>query len=248
MKLLTLDIEMAPNIVHRWQLWGNDSTGLNQIVQPSEMMCAAYKWYGDSEVFFMATPAYERYVSGWPLEHLHEVVNEADAVITYNGKKFDIPRLNTAFLEAKLPPPQPYAHIDLYQVCRKVFGFPSNKLDYITNKILGVGKTTHTGHDLWVACMAGDPEAWDMMKTYNKNDVVITEQLYDEIKAWIPGHPNALLYDDNPGLKACPRCGSNHYQKRGYARAATGVYQQYQCQTCKGWFRDTKRIDGSSVR
>lgn len=239
---------MAPNIVHRWQLYGNDTTALSQLVQPQEMMCAAYKWHGEQPQFIMA-PAYSHHMPAENgLDFLWEAVNEADCLITFNGKKFDIPRLNTAFLEAGFQPPKPYAHIDLYQVVRKEFGFASNKLDYITNRLLGHGKVTHEGHDLWVKCMVGDRDAWRRMKEYNLGDVGITEELYDYIRAWIPAHPNVLLFDENPSLRACPKCGSSHYQSRGPRRLATGIYNQYQCQSCFGWFRETKRQDGSTVR
>lgn len=249
MKILTLDIEMAPNIVHRWQLYGNDTTALTQLVQPQEMMCAAAKWYDIEKPMFYMAPAYAHHMPDeWILEDLYDAVNLADVLVTYNGKKFDIPRLNTAFLEAGFTPPKPYQHIDLYQVVRKEFGNPSNKLDYLTNRLLGHGKVTHEGHDLWVKAMMGDPDAWRRMKEYNIGDVVITEELYDYIKGWIPNHPNVLLYDENPGLKACPKCGSSHYQSRGTRQLATGIYDQYQCQRCFGWFRDVKRIDGSTVR
>lgn len=248
MKILTLDIEMAPNIVHRWQLYGNDTTALSQLVQPQEMMCASYKWHGEDPQFIMA-PAYHKFMPEEAgLEHLWDVVNEADCLITYNGKKFDVPRLNTAFLEAKLPPPKPYQHIDLYQVVRKEFGNPSNKLDYITNRLLGHGKVSHTGHDLWVECMLGNFEAWALMKEYNLGDTSITEELYDYIKAWIPSHPNILLYDELPGQIACPTCGSGNFQRRGPRQLATGVYQQYRCSDCGAWFREVKRINGSTVR
>lgn len=254
MKILTLDIEMAPNIVHRWQLYGNDTTALSQLVQPQEMMCAAWKWYSEDTVFFARGKAYpEEYekrngIGSVGTERIWEAVNEADCLITYNGKKFDIPRLNTEFLEAGLGPPRPYQHIDLYQIIKKEFGFPSNKLDYITNRLLGHGKVSHQGHDLWVSAMMGDPGAWALLEEYNRGDVVITEELYDHIKGWIPNHPNVLLYDENPGLKACPKCGSSHYQSRGPRRLATGIYNQYQCQSCFGWFREVKRIDGATVR
>jgi hypothetical protein len=249
MKLLTVDIEMAPNIVHRWQLYGNDSTALSQIVQPQEMMCAAWKWGDDSRTQFCMAPAYQKYMPNkFPLDALWEAVDMADAIITYNGKKFDIPRLNTAFLEAGMKPPRPYAQIDLYQVSKREFGFPSNKLDYITNRLLGHGKLSHQGHDLWVACMMGDRDAWETMEKYNREDVVITEELYDYIKAWIPSHPNVLLYGEDPEIRGCPKCGSGHFQSRGTRQLATGIYNQYQCQSCYGWFRDVKRINGSTVR
>lgn len=249
MKILTVDIETKPSIVHRWQLYGNDTTALSQLIVPGGMMCAAYKWYGDPEVHFMVSREYiNDPVSAESEAHLHDALDRADAVITYNGKKFDIPRINTELIEGGWWPPSPYAHIDLYQTIRKVFGFPSMKLDYVSGRLLDSHKVTHQGHDLWVACMNKDPEAWALMEKYNKHDVVLTEQLYDKLKPWIPGHPNVLLYEELPGQIACPTCGSDHFQRRGTRQLATGVYQQYQCRECWTWFREVKRQSGSTVR
>ena len=247
MKILTLDIETTPNIVHRWQLYGNDTTGLNQLMQPSGLLCAAYKWYGFDEVLYMVADQYRDKPRYGQLKDLWRAIDDADAVVTYNGKKFDIPRLNTAFIEAELPPPAPYAHIDLYQTIRKTFGFPSMKLDYVSGRLLDSHKTTHQGHDLWVACMMGDPEAWALMEEYNKQDVVLTERLYDKLKPWISGHPNVLLYDENPGQLSCPVCGGRIH-RRGERQLATGIYERYQCTECFAWSKKVKRLDGATVR
>lgn len=255
MKILTLDIESAPNLAHVWQLWGQQHVGLNQLMEASHLLCVAWKWHSEDEVRFTLGQSYYRFANllepskqSYYMDPLFNAVNEADAIITYNGKKYDMPKLNSAFIEHEYNPPAPYAQIDLYQVVRKVFGWPSNKLDFVAQRLLGEGKKEHEGHDLWVKCMAGDPEAWATMRAYNEQDVRITERLYDKLKPWIPNHPNVLLYTDDPSGIACTYCGSLFYQKRGPRQLATGIYQQYRCNDCGAWFRLTKRQDGSTVR
>lgn len=256
MKLLTLDIENSPNTVHRWTLYGNDTTSIHQVVEPSRLMSVAYKWYGQAETYFIVGPHFremaenvlpDNAVDGG-IKDLHAAMEEADAIVTYNGKKHDIPRLNSAFIEYGLEVPSPYHHIDLYQTVKRVFYWPKMGLDYVCQQLLGVGKVPHEGHMLWVKCMEGDAEAWSTMRTYNIGDTEMTCDLYDKLKPWIPNHPNVLLYEENPAFRACPKCGSEHYQKRGFLAKMTGTYQKYQCQDCKGWFSDNKRSDGSSVR
>ncbi|NIV35232.1 MAG: hypothetical protein GWN58_38990, partial [Anaerolineae bacterium] len=48
------------------------------------------------------------------LEGAWELLDEADAVVHYNGKKFDIPTLNREFVKYGFTPPSPYKQIDLY--------------------------------------------------------------------------------------------------------------------------------------
>ena len=44
MKILLLDIETAPNIVHSWGLW-QQNIGLPQIVKSGYTICWSAKWY-----------------------------------------------------------------------------------------------------------------------------------------------------------------------------------------------------------
>ena len=143
---------------------------------------------------------------------MHKLVDEADAIITYNGKRFDMPTLNKEFLIHKLPPPSPYKDIDLINTARGKFKFASNKLDYIA-QVLGIGmKTSHQGMPLWIECMAKNPKAWKLMKKYNINDVKLTEEVYDRLQGWINIHPNHNILSE---VIVCPNCGGNHLQEKG---------------------------------
>jgi len=204
------------------------------------MICFAAKWTDDSNVLF-----YSEFHNGREamVQAAYELLNEADAVITYNGDGFDIPHLNREFLEAGLTPPSPYASIDLLKTVRKQFRSASNKLDWIVQK-LGLGrKTPHTGYQLWVDCLKGDPKAWALMKRYNKQDVVVTEKLYKRILPWITSHPNVGLR--NGHTSACGNCGSFKAVKDGRAYTAMGVFQKLQCKNCGKYRRGNARLFGA---
>jgi predicted RNA-binding Zn-ribbon protein involved in translation (DUF1610 family) len=171
------------------------------------------------------------------LDSVHKLLDEADAIVHYNGSRFDIPILHKEFLLSGMPPPAPSKQIDLLQVARRQFRFVSNKLDYVS-QALGLGsKTEHEGHTLWVKCMNDDRKAWKTMEEYNKNDVVLLEKVYDKFKAWIKNHPNHNAYSAN---SCCPNCGSSKLQKRGTAITTTRHYQRFQCQQCGTWSRAAK--------
>lgn len=241
MRILFLDIETAPNVAHVWGLW-DQNIGINQIMQPGYTLCWSAKWLGDETVMFdsvyHSTP-YEM------LRYIHRLLNEADAVVHYNGTKFDIPTLNKEFISHGFTPPAPYKQIDLLRVARNQFKFPSNKLDYVANA-LGLGtKIRHIGHDLWVNCMANNPEAWNMMEEYNIQDVSLLERVYGKLKPWIKGHANQSLYSDNSHV--CPNCGKDHHQKRGFYYTNNCKYQRYNCQVCGTWFRSNKNLSVKGI-
>ena len=235
MKILFLDIETSPNIVHVWGLF-NQNVGLNQIVDSGQTICWAARWAGEKKVMYSG---HDTNTHKAMLKKIHALLTEADAVVTYNGNRFDLPTLNKEFIKAGMKPPAPYKKIDLLTVARGQFRFTSNKLDYVA-QFLGLGsKEKHKGHDLWVGCMNGDAKSWKTMQKYNKQDVVLLEKVYDVMLPWIPRHANWSVFS---GELCCPNCGSQHYQHRGdrYYKTLMGVYNRYQCNKCGTWFKDNK--------
>ena len=230
MKILALDIETAPNIVHVWGLW-QQNVSINQILDSGYVMCWAAKWLGEDEVMF------DSVFNSSPkkmLNKIHRLLEQADVVIHWNGTKFDIPTLNKEFIEYGLLPPAPYKQIDLLKTSRSQFRFPSNKLDYVAQALKLGKKHKHRGHELWIACMNKDPDAWKEMEVYNKQDVILLESIYDVFKPWIKGHPNVSLYSEVSG---CPKCGSEHAEKRGFAYTTARKYQRLRCKKCGTWYR-----------
>lgn len=234
MKILLLDIESSPNVAHVWGIW-QQNVGLNQLMESSYVLCWAAKWLGSDEVMFDSVHVSKPKKM---LKRIHDLISEADAVVHYNGTKFDMPTLNKEFLLHEMNPPAPYKQIDLLKQVRSQFRFPSNKLDYVAQR-LGLGKkTSHEGHELWVKCMNKDKDAWFRMEEYNKQDVILLEKLYVRLLPWIKNHPNHNHSSDN---HVCPTCGSHNIQKRGTAVTTTASYQRYQCRACGSWSQGTKQ-------
>jgi hypothetical protein len=172
------------------------------------------------------------------VRRIHKLLDEADAVCHYNGKKFDIPTLNKEFLLLGLPPPSPAKQVDLLEVAKKRFRLASNKLQFVAGQ-LGLGsKTKHKGMELWLGCMKQDPEDWKVMEEYNKQDVRLLEKVYDRLLPWIDGHPNLSVME---GIECCTNCGSQKLQARGFYVSSAGRYQRCQCQNCGKWVRGPRR-------
>jgi len=250
MKILHLDIELAPNLATVWSIW-QQNIGLSQLHDTSRMLCFAAKWHGEEQVIIS---------SEWKegredmLSILHELLDEADTVVHYNGKRFDIPHINREFLEANMPPPNPYHQVDLMQVVKKSFRFVSNKLDHVASE-LGLGnKMEHEGHTLWLKCMGfGDytekerKAARNIMEEYNVQDVVLLEDLYNRILPWIKSHPNHALFIEGDDM-VCPNCGSTHVTKNGVETTKLMAYQRYRCQDCRTPLRGRTNVLSANKR
>lgn len=240
MRILAVDVETRPNLAYVWDLW-NQNINLDALQETTEIICWAAKWIGEEGVEFRSNfhDGHKKMVKrAWKL------LDEADAVLHYNGAKFDIPHFNREFVLLDMSPPSPYKQIDLLRTARKQFNFPSNKLAHVSEALGLAGKIKHEGYRLWFKCMAGDPDAWARMREYNERDVVLLEDLYDRLRPWIAGHPSmgAMTGEDS-----CPTCGGDNLEKRGTVFLKTARYQRFRCRKCKVWSRSTKRIDGTTV-
>jgi hypothetical protein len=232
MKLLLLDIENSPHLGYVWGLW-QQNVALSQLVSVTHILCYAAKWLDSDEVYF---DSLQKSSKKKMLKGIHKLIDEADAVIHYNGQRHDMPHLNREFMEVGLNPPSPYKQIDLLITAKRQFKFPSNKLEYIA-KALGVGEKMKTsGFELWLGCMRDDKQAWAEMMAYNIQDVLILEKVYYKLQPWIKGHANHSLHSVN--TLVCPRCGGTHLHKRGFSYTLASKFQRYQCNACGGWLKD----------
>ena len=180
------------------------------------------------------------------LRNVHDLLDETDAVVTWNGNGFDLKILAKEFLLIGLKPPTPFKSIDLLATSRSKFRFTSNKLDFVAKQLGVPCKIQHRGHEMWLDCMARKPAAFKEMLTYNRGDIPPLQGIYERFLPWIPGHPNPGLYNHTDG-KCCPRCGHNKLQSRGYERTTRLIYQRFQCRKCGGWSRLPKN-DGTVKR
>src|SRR5690606_1615082 len=181
-KILTLDVETAPILSSVWRLF-KENIGINQIEQDWYLLSWAAKWFHENEVL------YQDKRDSWNSEDdyelllgVHKLLDEADILITQNGKNFDEKKLNTRFILNGLKPPSSYRHIDTIEIAKRHFGFSSNKLEYMTDRLCKkYKKSKHIkfpGFELWKECLKGNPAAWDEMEEYNIFDVLSLEELY----------------------------------------------------------------------
>lgn len=191
-RILILDIETRPALAYVWGVW-QQNIGTHQIVEDKAMISWAAKWHGSTEVFY----GDHRDVGGAWLDQLWHLLDEAEAVVHYNGYSFDVPHIQQEFLLAGWSPPSGFHQIDLLKTMRTEFNFTSNKLDNIATQLDIGQKVEHEGFALWVKCMAEDPEAWKRMKRYNIQDVKLTETLFDRVLPWLksPNLPKKRLVE-----------------------------------------------------
>lgn len=243
-KILTLDIETSPHLATVWGLW-DQNVSLSQLREATTVICWAAKWIGKSGVEFRSD-FHDGHTES--IERIHALLDQADIVVGYNSRSFDVKHLNREFVLAGMQPPSPYKQIDLLAEVRRNFKFASNKLDYVSQALDLGAKTKHSGQALWNACLVDkDPKAWDLMRKYNVQDVRLNELVYDRLLPWLK-HPNVNLYEIDADKHRCPTCGQENLSRQGYALTTLGKYQRFKCRDCGTWSKSGNRIDVAAIR
>lgn len=223
-KILFFDIETAPLKAHLWSMW-QQGVSLNQIESDWHLLSFCCKWAHSDEVFYYdqrnaldIEDDYDLVLKLWGF------LNEADVVVGQNSKKFDTRKANSRFILNGLPKPSTYRQIDTMLIAKQQFGFTSNKLEYMTDKLCTTfKKSKHKkfhGHDLWAECLKGNIEAWEEMEDYNRLDVLSLEELYNILSSWDNTLPNFDVYVDEI-------LDMEEWEEIGYHFTNLGKYKKY---------------------
>lgn len=244
-RILLLDVETAPILGYVWGLWENN-LGLNQMKSDWHLLSWSAKWLGEpaSKIQYMDQRKAKNVEDDKKiLKGIWELMNEADVIVTQNGKAFDEKKLNARFILNGFTPPSSYKHVDTKQIASRKFGFTSNKLEYMTNKLCTkYRKLKHSkfaGFELWTECLKGNLKAWKEMEKYNKYDVLSLEELYLKLRPW-DNSINYNLYNDEISMVCA--CGSEKFERRGFFYTAAAKYQRLRCLSCGTWSRSKTNL------
>lgn len=228
-KILFFDIEVSRDIVGGY---GNKyDFKVVKTYKHQELMCFAYRWKGEKKIHYVS----RNHVGGYKemLQHLWNVLDDADIVVAHNGNKFDIKMANRFFVKNGLGPVAPYKSVDTLQVARSTFKFQSNSLNDLC-EYLGLGqKRNITYADLEDDFLNNPtPKIERLMEQYNKQDIVLLELLYETFLPFIKNHPN--LGDITQTDHICPKCASPNIVPYGSSPRRNGRVKAYRCEDCGG--------------
>lgn len=229
---------------------------MSQVTKQSHLLSASWAINDDEPVGIRLTP--EDVKTGNDLEvvvKLIEAINSCDVAVTFNGKKFDVKKLNTRALYWGLPPVVIPRHIDLMQDAKRLFKFPSNSMQNISQYLGEDGKISTGGSRLWQRCAEFEnyevcDAALQEMLDYNLQDINATRDLHKRFMGWSKNTPNIGtitkqvqgkdLKEDTELL--CVHCGSSDVSKimidgtakQGYTSVSS--FDLYRCgeSTCRG--------------
>lgn len=236
-KILFIDIETAPTRAAVWRIF-KENVGLNQIEKDWFLLSFSAKWLGSDEIIYKDLRGYvKEECDALLLDDIWELLDQADIVIGHNVKGFDIKKINARLVQECYDRYSPIKLVDTLDIAKKNFGFTSNKLAYLTEKLCAQYKKSEHGkfhgYHLWEQCLKDNPNAWLEMEHYNKYDVLSLEELYVKLRSWDDKHPNVALYH-NDGKIRCNTCGSHAMIEQTDKKAYTNLskFSVYRCDNC----------------
>lgn len=235
------DIETTPMLGYTYNAW---KTNMNAkwIVEPGDILSWSAASYRDPR-----TTYYMDRRNPDMLDGLWQMIDRASYVVTYNGDRFDLPKVRGYFARAGLEPPRPAKSIDLFRTVRRM-GWDFKSLDYACRMMGLDGKLDNGGAGNWWACVIDDdPDAWRRLRAYNRVDVIRTLELYDVLRPHIDGHPH-IGFAAEDDARRCPRCGSDDTRDVGVTQAIVIRYRMHRCGNCRGLFRSTRHSRAGNTR
>lgn len=116
-------------------------------------------------------------------ERLIRDMMKFSGVVTWYGRKFDIPYIRTRALAHNLSFPEFGAikHWDIYYIAKFKLKLSSNRLDNVMRMVLGQSNKTHVDGKYWRSAQRGNKIALRYILDHNIKDVIGLEMVYDKL-------------------------------------------------------------------
>lgn len=226
------DIETMYMIVSAWQ--GRDNfIPYESIIEDWTIASFAGKYLGEKTIYQKDQSKIHNIRNDRILAKFgKEFVESCHYIISQNGKKFDIPKLNARYaqLGLKIDLSKQPKHIDVYRVAKRHLGFTFHSLEAMANyfgvKIKKLTDRRFPGKKLWDECRKGNQAAWKEMAKYNIRDILVLEQIFLKMQklGWI--EPLTII-DEN-----CKECGAHSWRKNGFRYNGGKKWQRLVCNAC----------------
>lgn len=250
-KILIIDIETFPMEGYFFNQFPKYIAN-NQVTQNTTMASYAAKFLGEDVIYYNDVRGQKNIRDDSKLvKEVKELINKADFVLYFNGCRFDGPKISYRTLANRIIRAKATQEIDPLRIAKKHLGFDSNKLEHLTEMLcVKYKKLKHSkfpGFDLWKECLKDNPEAWEEMELYNRNDILSLEEVYvDHLAPFDDMVPNFASFHDTP-IFHC-NCGNDKFTPAGYHITKKSKFEKFQCTKCGKTHRSSKNLHSKVKR
>lgn len=214
-----------------------DTESSNLVGDYGRLLCITWQWLGEKIVHvtsimddlkaFHKDPTNDKIVAMKGLE----LFKEAHAVISWYGKRHDVPLINTRLTAYNLPKLPPVFHWDGWEVARYNLKLRSNRLASAA-AFLGVSSKTSITAEAWVKAPTGHIPSLRYVIEHGKKDVIVLQEVYERLRHFKTMHLNLIEGNEN----RCPVCTGKLQLTETKVLRGKKLKCLYFCKTCSGWF------------
>lgn len=188
--------------------------------------CISWKWKDEDRVH---TIRYKKPSNDYGVcLKIAQLYEEADMVVTWNGKSFDQRFVQTRMLKHGLGYLPPVPHEDGLLTARRSIKM-RRSLDNVA-KFFKFGVQKHpVTFETWFEAGLGNKKAMDEVVEHCEKDVLVLEEAYKLLGPLSKVHPNVSGEEGG-----CPFCGGKKLQQRGRIYALRHYRIRYHCR-CGRW-------------
>ena len=234
-KRLFADIETSLCEGRFWRPGWNVRLSYDNVKRDASIICICWKWEGQKVVHSAHWDWSEEVWDDKPaIEAFFGAMVTADELVAHNGDKFDWPWIRTRCLVHKIIIPE-IKTVDTLAIARRLFNFPSNRMDHIQKYLGGKGKLP-TDFQLWDKCCDGDEKSLRYMVKYCKQDVRELEEMFLEMEPYFrpKTHKGVAMGHER---WTCPHCGTDNVHKSKTRVSAMGIIRhQMICIDCHKYY------------
>ncbi len=117
-----------------------------------------------------------------------------DRIITWYGRKFDIPFIRTRALINGIDFPNygTIIHNDDYYIARYRLKLHSNRLENVERVIFGETGKTHIESKYWIKALQGDKKSLNYIFDHNKKDVISLEKNHNKLINFVSNRDTSI--------------------------------------------------------
>jgi DNA polymerase elongation subunit (family B) len=247
-KIILFDIETMPDFKEVIKIWCGLSNFPGRTLKATicSVLCVSWKELDSKRTHCINAWDFDSWDNDINDDYavckaIHEVMSEADVVVTHNGKRFDWKFLQTRFLKHDLGLLPKIIHVDTCQLAKSNLLSYSNSLGYLNEWLGGDTKLDNGGWNLWVRVSKRIKSAQKLMTKYCKQDVVVLEELFHKLRPFAKNLPNRNMgrtgkqKDKFPLV--CASCGSADLKPWGHYYTKTTKFRRLICLSCNSWNR-----------
>lgn len=214
-------------------IWDTEFFHINWGADLGFLLCMGWKEFGSKKVHLESISKFNdgTWMDDGPLaERCGEILREADMWVTYNGIKCDVPFLQTRLLLNRKPLLPPVAHKDLIYTVRHKLKLSRNSLLAVQDALELDEKKTPVKLMQWLKTVVKrDKKALEEIEHHCKQDVLVLERVYEEVRPLLLSHPRLF------GYEPCNKCGGDLLKNKIYFTSSKLPKITLKCKACGGY-------------